>query len=145
MVLQHRRSRNQAEPVLSGNQVGATLLGLVVKAGYYNIQETVMLPHIYLYVDDLRTPCGIDDDNCLLVIARSYDETISVFEKYVDRGIEFLVDLDHDLGEEKSGYDICKYIVENQIPLRSYRLHTMNPVGRHNMDQLLSHYGYKKE
>ena len=104
-----------------------------------------MIPHIYLYVDDLRTPCGIDDDNCLLIIARSYDEAISVFEKYMDRGIEFLIDLDHDLGEEKSGYDICKYIVENQIPLRGYRLHTMNPVGRHNMDQLLSHYGYTKE
>lgn len=116
-----------------------------VIAGYYNIQETVMIPHIYLYVDDLRTPCGIDDDNCLLIIARSYDEAISVFEKYMDRGIEFLIDLDHDLGEEKSGYDICKYIVENQIPLRGYRLHTMNPVGRHNMDQLLSHYGYTKE
>lgn len=103
-----------------------------------------MLPHIYLYVDDLRTPCGIDDDDCILIIARNYNEAISILEKFRGRGIEFLVDLDHDLGEEKSGYDICKFIVENNIPLKGYRLHTMNPVGRYNMDQLLSRYGYKK-
>lgn len=103
-----------------------------------------MLPHIYLYVDDLRTPCGIDDDDCILIIARNYNEAISILEKFRGRGIEFLVDLDHDLGEEKSGYDICKFIVENNIPLKGYRLHTMNPVGRYNMDQLLSRYGYQK-
>lgn len=103
-----------------------------------------MTPHIHLYVDDLRSPCGIDDEDCILMIARTYDEAISAFEKFKDRGVEFVVDLDHDLGEEKSGYDICKYIVENQIPLKGYRLHTMNPVGRYNMDQLLSHYGYQK-
>ena len=46
------------------------------------------------------------------------------------------------MGEEKTGYDICKFIVENQISILGYALHTMNPVGRQNMYQLLSHYGY---
>jgi len=52
--------------------------------------------------------------------------------------------LNHDLGEEKSGYDVAKYIVEYQLPIGSFRVHSMNPVGRRNIEQLLTHYGYKE-
>lgn len=50
----------------------------------------------------------------------------------------------HDDTLAPSGYDICKYIVENHIPLVGFHLHTMNPVGRENMRRLLTHYGYKE-
>ena len=50
------------------------------------------------------------------------------------------IDLDHDLGEEKTGYDICKYIIENNIKLDRVYIHTSNPVGRDNMKQLLERY-----
>ena len=54
-----------------------------------------------------------------------------------------MLDLDHDLGETKTGYDICKFIVENELTKCGYIiLHTQNPVGMANMKQLLSHYGY---
>lgn len=109
----------------------------------------------YIYVDDIR-----DDDtwyrqnltghDWLPYICRDYQQTIDMLGVADINNI--IIDLDHDLGEGNemddtlapSGYDICKYIVENHIPLVGFHLHTMNPVGRENMRQLLTHYGYKE-
>lgn len=97
-----------------------------------------------LYVDDLR-PCPwtnlhkIDNPflyNNDIIVCRNYKETIEILDC-----MEFdVIDLDHDLGEEKTGYDICKYIVENKIECPKFYLHTANPVGRLNMKQLLQRY-----
>lgn len=49
-----------------------------------------------------------------------------------------ILSLDHDLGEEQTGYDVAKKMVEKPsqfFPHRIY-LHTSNPVGRANMFQL---------
>ena len=46
------------------------------------------------------------------------------------------------MGEEKSGYDIAKYIVENKISITGYKVHSMNPVGAWNINQLMEHYNY---
>lgn len=73
---------------------------------------------------------------------RSYQATIDFLELCRDMHWEVYIDLDHDLGEEKTGYDICKFIVSSQFPLLGFHLHTMNPVGKQNMEQLLTHYGY---
>ena len=90
---------------------------------------------ISLYVDDIRNaPEG-------WACSRTYQSTISLFETgwfEIDK-----LSLDHDLGEEKTGYDIAKYIVENNIKINEIFLHTANPVGRDNMYQLLTRYGYK--
>lgn len=56
----------------------------------------------------------------------------------------FIVDFDNDLGEELEGYDVAKFIVENEIALDAFRVHSMNSVGRANIRQLLNHYGYKE-
>ena len=103
----------------------------------------------YVFVDDERsyeiTP---------IVALRKYlnesaDSTVVYIYHTAEEAIEgiknldsFYIDLDHDLGIGKSGYDIAKYIVENQLPCKGYRIHSMNPVGRQNIDQLLSHYHY---
>ena len=56
-----------------------------------------------------------------------------------------ILSLDHDLGETETGYDFVKWLVEigmddpNIYPKVIY-LHTANPVGRHNMFQLLERY-----
>ena len=59
-------------------------------------------------------------------------------------GSEIVVCFDHDLGGKKTGYDLAKYIVENNVKLAAYEVHTMNPVGRENIIQLLDHYGYRR-
>ena len=109
----------------------------------------------YIYVDDIR-----DDDtwyqrnlashDWLPYICRDYQQTIDMLGVADINNV--IIDLDHDLGEGNeiddsialSGYDICKYIVENHIPLVGFHIHSMNPVGAMNMRQLLTHYGYRE-
>lgn len=87
-----------------------------------------------LYIDDLRTPCTYIQNHYKVTITRSYQEAINLLEDFT------IIDLDHDLGEEKTGYDICKYIVENNIKITRVYIHSSNPVGRFNMYQLLHRY-----
>ncbi len=113
----------------------------------------------YIYVDDIR-----DDDTFFKylynhtqmewtpIICRSAEETIFFLNYYNDNTNSIIIDLDHDLGEGHeidndrvlNGYDICKWIVENQMLLVGFHIHSMNVVGAQNMRQLLTHYGYKE-
>ena len=68
------------------------------------------------------------------ITVRSYEECISVLQKET---IDIL-SLDHDLGTEKTGYDVLLWIEEQVklnsfIPPREIRVHTANPVGRDRM------------
>ena len=89
-----------------------------------------------LWVDDLRGVPNNYIGEYEIIIARNYNEAIRELHRFNYD----VICLDHDLGEEKTGYDICKYIVENHIYCPEYRLHTSNPVGRQNMKQLLERY-----
>lgn len=100
---------------------------------------------IFLWVDDERKApldTSIMNPDCAVITAKDYSSAVEVLGFCRDKGWEVYIDLDHDLGEGKTGYDICKFIVENRYPLLGCHLHTMNPVGMQNMYQLLSHYGY---
>ena len=99
----------------------------------------------YIYVDDIRKCPYSNDDRFIIFTARTYNAAIEVIDYCSSfKNAEIYIDLDHDLGEEKSGYDIAKYIVENQILITKYTVHSMNPIGVFNIKQLLQHYGYKK-
>ena len=91
-----------------------------------------------LYVDDIRKPNIIrySTYSYKIIVSRNYDDAINMLNMCKFNAI----DLDHDLGEEKTGYDICKYIIENNIKLDRVYIHTSNPVGRDNMKQLLERY-----
>lgn len=104
----------------------------------YNNKKQIRNIKHYLYVDDIREP-NIQQDNInlnVVFIARTYKDAI----KELNTHKYDIIDLDHDLGEDKTGYDICKYIIENKIKCDIIRIHTSNPVGRDNMVQLLSRY-----
>lgn len=84
---------------------------------------------INVYVDDLRDcPQGF-------VIARNYNDAIHLLENNEVN----ILSLDHDLGEDEqgellpTGYDLVKYICENNLKANRIYLHTDNPVGRDNM------------
>lgn len=88
---------------------------------------------INLYVDDLRDcPAGF-------VLARTMEEAIRYLENY---NVHILT-LDHDLGEDNkgdllpTGYDLVKYMCENNLRANKIYLHTDNVVGRQNMYQTL--------
>ncbi len=110
-----------------------------------------------LYLDDVRIPLimGID-------IVRSYDQ----FVWYINnKSIPDLISFDHDLAfehypvaesrpnlsipyekyKEKTGYDCAKYIVENNLPLKYWNVHSMNNVGSNNIRQLLRKYNQNGE
>ncbi len=91
-----------------------------------------------LYVDDVRTPHYKMVEGDILVIARNYKRSIQLLEKY-----EFdIIFLDHDLGEEKTGYDIAVWIEEKimtkkwnkKIPI--IKCHSANPVGRERINMV---------
>ena len=89
-----------------------------------------------LWIDDLRGIPNSYIGEYHTVIARSYNEAIKELHRFRYN----IICLDHDLGEEKTGYDVCKYIVENNIQCDEFRIHTSNPVGRKNMTELLQRY-----
>lgn len=94
----------------------------------------------YLFIDDIREP-EIEYYNTMDIwVVRNYQEAIY----WLDKIVFDLVSFDHDLCEPKSGYDIAKYIVENELALGAFKIHSMNPVGRSNISQLLTHYGYQE-
>lgn len=55
---------------------------------------------------------------------------------------KIFISFDHDLGRFLTGYDVAKYIVENNCNLTGFTVHSMNPVGCKNIIELLTHYGY---
>ena len=92
-----------------------------------------------IWIDDIRKPPDNTFAWCI-----DYNSAIWMIRAMMHcKGIDY-ISFDHDLGEEKSGYDIAKFIVENHIPIKEYKVHSANPVGRFNIEQLLNHYGYKK-
>lgn len=95
----------------------------------------------YLWLDDER-PVSKQFNNGCAEIATSYDEAIDIFLDLND-GNDICISFDHDLGTDKTGYDFAKWLVEHYVT-GYFTVHSMNPVGRENIRQLLNHYGWKE-
>lgn len=92
-----------------------------------------------LFIDDIREPSQYINTNIdsKIFIARNFNEAIKMLEIFTFDIIFF----DHDLGEEKTGYDIAKWIIENNIKInKGFNIISSNSVGRFNISQLLNHY-----
>ena len=106
----------------------------------------------YIYLDDVRENDTwfrqhLNTEYWIPCVVRSYDEAIHVLDHmrdYMSENETLILDLDHDLGETENGYDVCKWMVENEFPICYFHIHSMNPVGSANMRQLLTHYGYRE-
>lgn len=84
-----------------------------------------------LYVDDVRTPKSKN-----MVVARTYNDAVDILKNIK---VDFL-SLDHDLGEKKTGYDIVKFMVLNDIEIPHINIHSANAVGVDNMTKLIKEY-----
>lgn len=100
-----------------------------------------------LWLDDERQP----NKNFLkyvesYFIATSYEDAIFYLANFRDdeNYEDLFVDFDHDLGEEKTGYDFAKYLLEKEIKIGGFSVHSMNPVGAMNIINLLTRYGYQR-
>lgn len=96
---------------------------------------------IYIWVDDVRQPPAALPYNNIRW-AKSYKQAIDIIKNGVRKETDTLIlDLDHDLGGKKSGYDIAKWLVINGY-FGSYYVHSMNPVGAKNIRAILNNYGW---
>lgn len=104
-----------------------------------------------LFLDDYRDPHKFLSDIGTWVVVRNYNQFIEIIEK---QGLPRFISFDHDLAEEhyeqssdcskykeKTGYDCAKWLIEycmrtNQS-LPSWQVHSMNPVGKININQIL--------
>ena len=115
-----------------------------------------------LFLDDLRMPKNvtwINLPNHEWTIVRSYKEFRDIIW---NKGIPNFVTYDHDLSDdhyghglrgdeipydsytEKTGYDFCKFLCNECFKLDknhpSFTVHSMNPVGKKNIEQYIGKY-----
>jgi len=97
---------------------------------------------IKLFIDDIRDPVDASS-----IVVRDYDEAIAYLQA---NGCPDEISFDHDLGEAeaKTGYDVAKWMVEQDLNSNgkfiptdfAYFVHSANPVGAANITGLLDNY-----
>ena len=114
----------------------------------------------YIYLDDVREDDTwfrqhLNVEHWIPCVVRSYEEVIRILDhmrNYMAENETLILDLDHDLGETEdgynelaqTGYDVCRWIVENNFTFFYFHIHSQNATGAFNMRQLLTHYGYQE-
>ena len=93
---------------------------------------------MYLYLDDWRDPRHKG-----FHVVRTYEDCIDALS---NNKVIFL-SLDHDLSideyydkDEKTGYDVAKFLVKKGMKIPNINIHSANPIGRNNIKQLIEHY-----
>ena len=81
-----------------------------------------------VYLDDIREPPA----NFILV------RTVEECKDILKNNKVNILSLDHDMGDDQpTGYDLIKWMIENNIYPGVITVHSLNPVGKKNMTQLL--------
>ena len=97
-----------------------------------------------LWLDDYRNPFENDwivfspiDKPFDVIWIKSYSEFVNWIQQ---NGLPDGICFDHDLGEEKTGYDCAKWLVEycldNKQRPPKYNIQSANPVGKENISGL---------
>lgn len=133
----------------------------------HELKNEIISSNYYLFLDDIRFPKNVNFGKLQTknwIVVRSYNEFVKCISKY---GLPIYCSFDHDLAfehytdpsegiyynhyKEKTGYDcalwLVKYCDEKGDLLPEYQVHSMNPVGKQNITQLLEAYknNHKKE
>ena len=113
-----------------------------------------------LFLDDLREPNLFLKDTRTWVVVCTYNQFVDIITK---QGLPGFISFDHDLAsehyndqsadyskfKEQTGYDCAKWLVEycmrasEQLP--KWQVHSMNSVGRHNINAILTRYKEREE
>jgi 5S rRNA maturation endonuclease (ribonuclease M5) len=99
-----------------------------------------------LWIDDERAvPEKMKSVFEEIIICKTYNQAKDWLDKVKDNKLDgtVFVAFDHDLGGKKTGYDLAKYIVANNIKIDGFECHSFNLVGYKNIKELLLHYNYK--
>ena len=91
-----------------------------------------------LFLDDVRGPPDSD-----WVVVRSFVEFVDHIERH---GVPEMMSFDHDLGDGvPTGMDCAKWLVEQDMVVRDFRVHSASPVGCGNVMALLYYWKCFKE
>ena len=107
-----------------------------------------MKKKVLIWLDDERT---IPDrwltaigypEICDIVVCKTGEHCIQWLENHANE-YNIWIAFDHDLGIGLTGYDVAKYIIGNQIAIKVFSCHSMNPVGAKNIIDLMTHFNYQ--
>lgn len=97
-----------------------------------------------IWLDDIREPTNLLENGLQksdIMICRNYFQFVEAIQK---DGLPEMICFDHDLGEEKTGYDCAKFVVDycikNKVKLSQWRIQLMNIVVLLDIDGLLKKY-----
>jgi hypothetical protein len=103
-----------------------------------------------MFLDDLRNPvtdCWAWDDEhtSCWVIARSSEEAKSLTKAH---GCPSFIAFDHDLGGDDTSMDYVHWLIDHDINMNGtlipkdfdYLIHSANPIGKENINSLLTSY-----
>lgn len=118
-----------------------------------------MKRNLAIWIDDMRNPftpewnpiimkyIGDSEKEPTIAWLKSYEEFDSWMTVAMEDPVALfpaLVCFDHDLGEEKTGLDCAKLLVDicmnNNMPLPEFECHSSNPGGRDNIISYLNTY-----
>ena len=94
-----------------------------------------------LWLDDFRNPKDYLEGDYDINWVKNYSEFCNFI---TDSGLPDIVCFDHDLGEEKSGYDCAKFLVKycqkHNLDIPSYDIQSSNSVGKENIRSLMNNW-----
>ena len=65
-------------------------------------------------------------------------KTYKAFVKHIQEyGPPDFISFDHDLGGKKTGHDCAKWLVNQGVKLKEFKVHSANPIGKENIEKLL--------
>jgi hypothetical protein len=98
----------------------------------------------HIWLDDFRPPVIQDPYKESIAWVKTYDEFVEQVKAFGGKILNCIVHFDHDLGEEKSGYDCAKWLIdwclENGYGVPDYDIQSSNPVGRQNIESVFESY-----
>ncbi|WP_313093549.1 cyclic-phosphate processing receiver domain-containing protein [Chryseobacterium flavum] len=111
-----------------------------------------------LFLDDIRYPAEVYHYTSQDIFLRKDWDIVRNYEQFVswilEKGLPEMISFDHDLADghylsssefvEKTGYDCGKWLIEycmdNDLDLPEFYCHSLNPVGKENIERLLKNF-----
>ena len=105
----------------------------------------------YIYLDDIRENASwynthLNRNEWIPYVCRTAQEVIELII-HLGTEAQYILDLDYDLDcdddeeEVENGYDVCQWIVNQQIHVVGFHIHSANSLGSERMRNLLVNYG----
>ena len=94
-----------------------------------------------LWLDDFRNPADYLTGEYDITCVKNYDEFCTFLNEH---GLPDIICFDHDLGEEKSGYDCAKFVVnycqKYNLDSPQYDIQSLIIVGKDNTQGIMNNW-----